>query len=136
MPLVRIVFLSAVLVSFGGSPLQSEKVELLAHQENNNDQNYYVNAHPYLEESLEQLIKQIPELNTIQPASDQKELSSILEKTGEQVDEFFRNIVDVTAHEVIKEEKLGRQGRAAASFEIEDSYLILRRGTAIFGDSR
>jgi predicted nucleic acid-binding protein len=132
MPLVRIVFLIAVLESFGGSPLQGEKVELLADQENNNDQNYYANAHPYLEEPLEQLINQIPELNTIRPASDQKELPSILEKTGKQVDDFFWNIVDVTAHEVIKEEKLGRQGRAA-SFEIEDSYLILRRGTAMLG---
>jgi len=133
MPLVRTFFLSAVIVSSGGSPLQGETVEFLAQQENTSDQNYYVNAHPYLGEPLDQLIQRIPELNGIQSASDQKELSTILEKTGKQVDEFLANIVDVTAHEVIKEEKLGQQGRRASSFEIEDSYLILRRGTAMLG---
>jgi hypothetical protein len=133
-PLEWILFLgAAVIVNAGGSPLRGETVEPPTQQESDSDQKYYVNAHPYLEEPLQQLIKQIPELNTIQAATDQKELPLVLEKTGAQVDEFFRNIVDVTAHEVIKEAKLGRQGRAAASFEIEDSYLILRRGTAMLG---
>ena len=132
-PLVRIVFLSLVLVSSGRSQLVGEAAELLAQQEDKGDQNYYVNAHPYLEESVEQLVKQIPELSALQPAANQNELPTILEKTGKQVDEFFRKVVDVAAHEVIREEKLGKQGRTTASFEIEDSYLILRRGNAMFG---
>jgi len=120
-------------VSSGRSQLVGEAAELLAQQEDKGDQNYYVNAHPYLEESVEQLVKQIPELSALQPAANQNELPTILEKTGKQVDEFFRKVVDVAAHEVIREEKLGKQGRTTASFEIEDSYLILRRGNAMFG---
>ena len=131
--LVRIVFLSVMLVSFARTPLVGERTKFLAQQEDKGDQNYYVNAHPYLEESLEQLVKQIPELSTLQPAANQNELPTILEKTGKQVDEFFRNIVDVSAHEVIREAKLGKQGRATASFDTEDSYLILRRGNAMSG---
>jgi len=122
-----------VLASSGRSQLVGEAAELLAQQEDKGEQNYYVHAHPYLEESVEQLVKQIPELSALQPAANQNELPTILEKTGKQVDEFFRNVVDVAAHEVIREEKLGKQGRATASFEIEDSYLILRRGNAMFG---
>jgi len=80
---------------------------LLLQQEDKGDQNYYANAHPFLEESLEQLIKRMPELKTIESAPDQQALPKILEKTGEQVDEFFRNVIDLTAHEEIAE-KIGR----------------------------
>lgn len=132
-PLLRIAFLCVVLASYGCSPLVGETAEHLAQQEDKSEQDYYKNAHPYLEESLEQLVKQIPELDTIQPAANQDELPTILEKTGKQVDEFFRNIVDVSAHEVIREAKLGKQGRATASFEAEDGYLILRHGNALSG---
>ncbi len=132
MALLTIVFLSGALTGSGGSPRLSGRMAVPAQQEDKRYQ-YYANAHPYLEESLEQLIKHIPELRTIESAPDQQALPTILEKTGEQVDEFFRNVVDLTAHEEITEEKMGGQGQVTESRHIEDSYLVLRRGTEIFG---
>ena len=106
---------------------------LPAPQEDKRYQNYYANAHPYLEESQEQLVKDVPELRTIESAADQQALPTILEKTGEQVDEFFRNVVDLSAQEKITEEKLGEQGEVLEHLQIEDTYLVLRRGTEMFG---
>jgi hypothetical protein len=78
-------------------------------------------------------VKLIPELNGLQPAPDQQQLSTILENAGERVDEFFRNVVDLTAHEQITEEGLDGQGRLRRRLQAEDSYLIIRRGSEMFG---
>jgi hypothetical protein len=133
MPRLTFVFLSAAIISSGGSPWHGGRMALPAQQEDKRYQNYYANAHPYLEESLEQLVKDMPELRTIESAADQQALPTILEKTGEQVDEFFRNVVDLSAHEEITEEKLGEQGEVIERLQLEDTYLVLRRGTEMFG---
>jgi hypothetical protein len=54
-----------------------------------NEQSYYTNIHPYIEEPLKQLTKQIPQLKDLQPAQDQQALPVILQKAGGQVDDFF-----------------------------------------------
>jgi hypothetical protein len=96
----------------------------------------FANAHPYLEEPFEKLVKRIPELKALQAAPDQHVLPIILEKTGERVDEFFRNVVDLAAHDYITEEKLDEQGNVTKRLQVEVSYLILRRGTEIWGRVR
>jgi len=88
-------------------------------------QSYFANAHPYLEEPLEELIERIPELKALQPAPDQQALSIILRKTGSRVQEFFQNIVDLTAHEEIAQERLNAKGLITASQRLQYNYLIL-----------
>jgi hypothetical protein len=85
-------------------------------------------ARPYLEEPLKLLIKRIPELKGISPATGQQALPMILQKSGARVDEFFVNMVDLIAHEEIKQERLGTFGVAGGSASIRDNYLVLRRG--------
>jgi hypothetical protein len=132
-PLLSIVFLNAVITGSGCSPPTDWTVALPTQHEAKGEQNYYANAHPYLDESLEQLIKRMPELKTIQPVPDQQALPTILEKTGEQVDDFFRKVVDLAALEEITEEKWGGQGQVTERLQMEDSYLILRSGAEMFG---
>jgi hypothetical protein len=101
-----------------------------------NGQSYYVNAHPFLEEPLDQLVRQIPELKTLRPAPDQLPLAMILRKTGGRVDEFFANMVDLIAREEITQERQisgnlpsGMPGGVSLAQEkMRDDYLILRRG--------
>lgn len=126
MALLDIVFLSSVITSSGGSPPPNGTIPLHIQQEDQRDQNYYANAHPYLEESLEKLGKRIPELRKIQPAADLGELATILAKTASNVDSFFRDIVDVIAQEKITQERLNSSGMVMASEWVRDSYLILR----------
>jgi hypothetical protein len=79
-------------------------------------------AHPYLEEPLKQLVKHIPELKGMRPATSLRALPMILEGTGKKVDEFFDNLVDLIAQEEIKQERWSK------SELIRDNYLILRHG--------
>jgi hypothetical protein len=96
-------------------------------------------AHPYLELPLTQIIKRIPILKGISLAKDQQALPMILRETGKQVDAFFSNLVDLTAHEDITQQRLATRtlvsGMPAgtglqAEDHTHDNYLILRRTTA------
>jgi hypothetical protein len=96
------------------------------------DQLYYIGARPYYDAPLKQLIKQVPQLKELHPAESQQELPIILQKTGERVDGFFRDITDLTAREEISLARL-RQDKPFTRPEltgenVRDSYLILRRG--------
>jgi hypothetical protein len=83
-------------------------------------------APAYFDESLKQMEKHIPELRGIRPSSqDETGLATILRKTGEHVDEFFDNAIDLVANEEIKQE---RDGFSRASVTVRDNYLIVRRG--------
>jgi hypothetical protein len=95
--LPSIIFITAAITSSGGSPPRNGTIVLPIQQEDSPEQNYYANAHPYLEESLDTLRKRIPELGKIHPADDLQQLPGILQKTASNVDSFFRDIVDVIA---------------------------------------
>ncbi|MGB7433766.1 MAG: hypothetical protein WBR26_10865 [Candidatus Acidiferrum sp.] len=91
-------------------------------------------VHPYFEEPLKQLEKRIPELRGIRPASDQQPLQIILRKTGEQVDQFFEDLVDVEANEQIQQERLLGFGSGSSRVSIHDSYLIVRHENGAHAD--
>ncbi len=88
----------------------------------------YTNAHPYLDWPLAQLTEHIPELQAIQPAPDQQELSMILQKMGRTVDGFVRDIGDLIAHEDVTQERLNAAGKIKTKERVQDNYLILHHG--------
>jgi VWFA-related protein len=89
---------------------------------------YYANAHPYFDLPLALLVDHIPELKTLQPAPDQQELPVILQKMGQSVDNFMREIGDLIAHEDVTQEKLNKKGGIQAKQRVQDNYLILHHG--------
>ena len=93
-----------------------------------NNQSYSANVHPYLDEPLADLVERIAELKTLQPAADQQELPWILQKVGQRVDDFMRDVGDLIAHEDVTQEKLNAQGRIQAKERVQDNYLILHHG--------
>lgn len=82
-----------------------------------------VKARPYSELTPEQLTKRVPELKTLQPAHDQQLLSTILSKTGARVDDFLRQVVDLSAHEQINQERFDESGQRRSRNEY--NYLVL-----------
>jgi hypothetical protein len=134
MALLSVVFLSAVITGSGGSPPADGTVALLAQQKDNHEQNYYANAHPYLEESLEKLSKQIPELKKVQPAADPGALPGILKKIAGNIDGFLQHMVDLIAQEKITQEKLNENGLITASERVQDNYLIVRHDSEAGGE--
>jgi hypothetical protein len=87
-PVLMLGVLLATCLRFGNARATSELHTWLADRAlqsiDKSDQFYYANAHPYLEEPVKKLVKRIPELKPMQPASDQQALPMILEKTGRQ----------------------------------------------------
>ena len=92
------------------------------------DQSYYANAHPYVDLPMTQLVERIPELKTLQPASDQQELPMILQNMGRSMDNFVRDIGDLIAHEDVTQQKLTAHGKVKAKERFQDNYLILHHG--------
>lgn len=88
-------------------------------------QDYYANAHPYFEKPLERLRELIPELRELQPTPDQKELSIILQKTGQRVDDFTNNMVDLIARETVGQEARNWRSDLLGSQLVVDNYLTL-----------
>jgi hypothetical protein len=125
--LIVFVFLSAATMGSGSPRPQEETAERSLQPADRSEQNPTGNAHSYLDEPSEKLVKHFPELKGIRPAADQQALPVILSRTGEEVDEFFNNVVDLVANEEIKQERLGSFGAARASHPVRDSYLILHQ---------
>jgi hypothetical protein len=94
------------------------------------DQSYYANAHPYVDLPLAQLVERIPELKALRPAQNQQELPMVLQKMGQRVDDFVRNIGDLIAHEEMTQERLNAKGKIQAQERVRDNYLILHHGYA------
>jgi len=127
--ILRLVVVST-LILFGAAAADSRNA--LPQKSSSDDQSYYKDAHPYLEEPIEKLVQQFPELKTLQPATDQQLLAMILEKTGDNVRAFFRDIVDLIADEEITQEKLNANGTIKASQHNHYSYLILTHREELF----
>ncbi len=90
----------------------------------------------YADEPLEKLLKQVPELKGIRPATDQQELPVILRQTGQRVDEFFSNIVDLVADEDIHQGRIGRNTIMGSAGRVRDNYLIVHEENGDFDEFR
>ncbi len=76
-------------------------------------------------EPLPALLKDVPELTGLVPASSQAELASVLQKAGENVRAFFGNFQNTVSLEKIHEERLGRDGKVKDSLDERFQYLLL-----------
>ncbi len=121
------VFVCAVIGGSWGSSQTSGTANGVTTIEDTRTQSYYANAHPYLEQPLQQLVKLIPELKHLQTAPDRQALPVILHKTGLRVDDFFSNIVDLIAHEKITQARLDSKDVVTASQDTRDNYLLVLR---------
>lgn len=106
----RPVFLRLVilltLILFSTTTAHSGSDLIFKQRDGKSEQAAGANAPSYIDEPLEKLIRSLPELKTLQPAADQEELRTILEKTGENVDKLFDTFSDLEAKETVTEERL------------------------------
>ncbi len=117
--------LGLVIAHPSGSARINAKRAALAQLVDTTGQSYFADAHPYLEEPLEHLIREIPELKGLQPAEDQSELQMILRGTGQAVEAFFEHMVNVVGHEEVKQELINGKGKTTANRQRRYDYLIL-----------
>jgi hypothetical protein len=128
------VFLSTAITGSEGSRPQEGTAAESVQRTDGDEQSRAANAQSYLDEPLEKLTRNIHELKGIRPATDQQALAMILRKSGERVDKFFANIIDLIAREEITQERQisgnlssGMPGGMSQARErVRDNYLILR----------
>jgi Tfp pilus assembly protein PilF len=76
-------------------------------------------------QSPEELIKALPYLQGLKAASDQSLLQEVLHNTGAGVEAFFRDFPNTVSLERVRQERLGKDGKAKASRNQEFQYLLL-----------
>lgn len=74
---------------------------------------------------LGELIAAVPELKGLEPAASQDDLPSILQKTGENVREFFTGFQNTISVEQVREERLGKNGKVKDFQNLKFQYLLL-----------
>jgi hypothetical protein len=78
-----------------------------------------------IDQSPEELIKALPELQGLELAADQSMLEEILRRTGEGVEAFFKSIPNTASLEQVRQERLDRDGDVRFSLDQEFQYIML-----------
>ena len=87
----------------------------------------------YVDDPIVAIVERVPELLTLESSDDQEILSSILVNTGQRVQLFLNDIVDITATEDVMQEKLYSDGDPKDKRKERFDYMILARSP---GDAR
>lgn len=85
------------------------------------ENNFYANAKPYVDLSLADLRGALPELRELEPAQNQDQLPSLLNKTGERTRDLMHNMPNLIAEEKLVT-RIGAKGKPARQ---DYEYLIL-----------
>ncbi len=72
-----------------------------------------------------ELSQSLPEVQGLEPANSQEELSSILEQAGERVEAFFRDFHNTNSREEVRQELLHRGGKVKESLHYTYRYLLV-----------
>jgi hypothetical protein len=81
-----------------------------------------------LDKPLGEIIHDFPQLEGLQPASDQNDLPSILKKVGENVEAYFHNFVSTSAQEQVIQQRLKPNGTVDGSLKQKFRYLLVSSG--------
>jgi hypothetical protein len=143
-PLVRFLKLVALILLVNCSSLVLTVglagAQITSHQ-TPFQQNSAIPTTSYVDAPLEQLLRTILEIKTLQPVQDQTQLKVILEHVGKNVESQFNNFRGLVAKEVVSElrvnpttDEFGRpkvHSNEPNLFEDQYSYFIVREGTLV-----
>jgi hypothetical protein len=87
----------------------------------------YAKVNSVIGEPLPSLIKAVPELQGLDPASSQTELASVLKKSGETVQAFFHNFQNTISLEQVREERLNKEGKLKETLDQQFQYLLVTK---------
>jgi tetratricopeptide (TPR) repeat protein len=75
-------------------------------------------------QSPEELITNVPDLQGLKVAVNQRMLADVLEKTGEGVDAFFKRMPNTASLEQVHQERLAKDGKVKTSRDQEFQYMM------------
>jgi hypothetical protein len=90
-----------------------------------NEQSHYANARPLLDFPLPEIIAAIPQLQGLEPAANQDDLESILDKTGAVIQDMSDRMPSLISHEDVTQTKENIKGKVTGQNHLAFDYLIL-----------
>lgn len=87
----------------------------------------YCKVKSVVTEPLAELIKGLPELQSLDPAKGIEDVAAILNKAGEDVQAFFGNFQNTASEERVREERLNKDGKVKQSLDQRFQYLLVAR---------
>jgi hypothetical protein len=100
---------------------------------------YYQRARPVVDLKVEELRQGYPELANVRFSEEEGDLPSVLSRTGETQEAFFRYFPNTISREKVRQERVGENGRVEAHLDQESFYLVVARTgreTSGFDESR
>ena len=88
-------------------------------------QSYYEKTKPILDNPLPDILSATPELQGLEPAGNQDELPSILEKTGMEIEELVGSMPNLISREHVTQTKPGDRGGVRDQRQCEFDYMIV-----------
>jgi hypothetical protein len=110
-----------VVLGFCLLPLRAAEAQLA----DTSGQSYYLNARPVLDYPLKDLLRAVPELRGLEPAANQDDLASILDKAGKVTEDLLDSMPNLVSHEAVTQQKLRTPGSVMDHRRIEFDYMIL-----------
>jgi tetratricopeptide (TPR) repeat protein len=80
-----------------------------------------------VDQPIENLTRAMPELQGLEPAADQDQLSQLLIHVGQTVEGFFRSLPNTSSVEAIREEILSKDGKVRETHDEKFLYLLVMR---------
>jgi hypothetical protein len=111
------------LVVFGFCllPLRAAEAQLT----DTSGQSYYLNARPLLDYPIKDLLRAVPELRGLEPAANQDDLASILDKAGKVTEDLLDSMPNLVSHEEVTQQKLRTPGSVMDHRRLQFDYMIL-----------
>lgn len=110
-----------VVSGFAHLPLRVAEAQLT----DTSEQSYYLNARPLLDYPRQDLLRAVPELRGLEPAANQDELASILDKAGKVTEDLLGSMPNLVSHEEVTQQKLRAPGSVMDHRRLEFDYMIL-----------
>ncbi len=85
----------------------------------------YERAKSYVQQTPKELVHAVPELEGLEPASDQAKLAPVIARVRKNVASFFQEMPNTISREDIQEETLNEEGKVRASMNERFRYLLL-----------
>jgi hypothetical protein len=110
------------MFGIGLLPLRAAEAQLA----DTSGQSYYLNAKPLLDYPLKDLLRAVPELRGLEPAANQDNLASILDKAGKVTEDLLESMPNLLSHEEVTQQKLRAPGSIMDHRRLQFDYMILR----------
>jgi hypothetical protein len=95
------------------------------------EQSYYTGAYSVVDLSPVEIMADFPELQGLEPASNQERLPTLLDKVGVSAASAYHRITSVVANESVTQEQYGYDGTLNSTLHSHFNYLIQVHGSEI-----